>query len=1085
MSTLTGGLVDPERITTAGYWVEHVRRPVRFADAVRTLEAQGATTFVEIGPDAVLTALARETFEADAETAPEDTYPPTVLPLLRRGRSEAGTLVQGLGLLHARGTAVDWQAFYGATGARRVELPTYAFRSERYWLTPTAGAADASGLGLTPTGHPLLGTALPLAGGDGYVFTSRLSVRTHPWLEQHGVLGNTVLSAASLVETAVRAGDEAGAGVLEELSLTAPLVLSVRGAVQLQVRVGAPDADGGRPLTVHARPEAGAAQGEGPWAVYAHGRLGAGDGTPPRDREAGARTAGTVSEVRLPAELAEDAHRFGLHPALLDAVLLGHPFGERAGAVTVPAEWRGVRLHATGATAVRAVVTETGGRTVAVELTDEHGRPVATVEAVTYRDVPEEQFAAPAGGAQDVLLRLEWTAVGADGPAAFGESGGSGEAAAWAVLGADRYDDLAAVGKAVEAGAPIDTVVVPWTSPADRDASAALDEATGRATALVRDWLAEERLAATRLVVVTRGGALTGRAGAPGAAEPVDPVAAAVRGLLRSVQAEEEAAGRLLLADADPVAAAPSPHPSVEPGLLTALLASGEPEAAVREGRLLVPRLVRVTGAAAAAPAPVLDAEGTVLVTGGTLGRFLARHLAARYGVRHLLFVDPQGAAGPGAADLAAELATLGAEMAFAACDPADREALAAALAGIDAEHPLTAVVHAAGAHPGAPDSAGLRRMADGARNLHDLTRDTPLAVFLTCGSAAGTVPEPGSGHRAAAEAFMDALAAQRAADGLPALSLAWGPWEAPSVEDGAEAEAEAEAEAGAGAVAGAGADGPVRVRARAGFRPLASERAAQAFDAALATAGPPQLLAALISPSALRRAEGGVPPLLSGLVRHPVRPVLDAAGPDTAEGTGAAAGALVRLLAGLDEDGRHRAVRELVRREVAAVLGHGDPAAVALERSFQDAGFDSMTAVELRNRLGAATGLKLPATVVFDHPSPAALIRFVLNRAAAAAGGPAADSDRPSLLIQLDRLEAAVAGLRPQESDPDPDLDLTAVGARLRTLLDRLAPAAGAHEAARKQSHDTEDTASRIATASADEIFDFIDTQLGRGPGR
>ncbi|MFI5682202.1 type I polyketide synthase, partial [Streptomyces cellulosae] len=960
-----------------------------------------------------------------------------------------------------------WQAFYAGTGAHRVDLPTYAFRRDSYWLNPTPDIT--TGPGLSPTGHPLLGTAVALAGSDDLVFTGRVSARTHPWLEQHTVLGNVVLSAASLVETAVRAGDEAGATVLEELSLTAPLVLPPRGAVQLQVRVGAPDADGRRPLTVHARPDA--EDGQGPWTEYARGHLGT-DATPMRDGGAD----GAVTEVRLPAELAEDTRRFGLHPALLDAVLLDHPFGESAGTVTVPAEWRGVRLHVTGATAVRAVMTEIRDRTVALELTDGQGRSVATVDSLTYREIPEELFASATGGAADVLMRVEWVPAVTDEPA---------RPVSWAVLGDDGLEDLAAIGKAAEAGLPVDAVLVPWVFPDGGGSSGALHDGTRRAVTLVREWLADERLADTRLVVVTRGAAAAGRGGGNDPAEPTDLAAAAVRGLLRSAQSE--AADRIVLVDADPYGDPPrSPHADgpysaddavlgVPSALLTSLLASAEPDAAVRQGRLLVPRLARVASAAVPT-APALDPVGTVLVTGGgALGALFARHLVDRYGVRHLLFVGPEGEREPGAADLAAELTALGADVNLEACDLSDRDALAAVLGRVPDGHPLTAVVHAAGVADNGTllgldldclDGA-LRTAADGARHLHELTRDAPPAAFVLFSSTAGTVSGAGRAYRAAADAYVDALALHRAAQGLPSLSIAWGPWERPTPEMDA---------------------GRPR-QAQSGFRPLAPESLTAAFDAALglprratgtadvrtapdAAAAPPVLVAALVDPSAARAQEGTVPPQLRGLLRTPVRPALDAEDRDAGDG----GEALARRLAGLDEDERHRIVRELVRREVAAVLGHSDPGAVGLERSFQEAGFDSMTGVDLRNRLGAATGLRLPATVVFDHPTPAALIRFVLGEVASGEN-PAGPTSRPPLPAQLDWLEATVAELHPDT----PEQDRTAIGARLQTILHRLA-GSGADE---QPQHGSEEAASMIAAASADEIFDFIDTELGRGSGQ
>ncbi|MEU3342528.1 KR domain-containing protein, partial [Streptomyces sp. NPDC006668] len=1057
---------------------------VRFAQAVQALRAEGVTSVLELGPDAVLTPMVADIDNAGTGNAA------VAVPLLRRERSEPRTLLHGLAQLHTHGVPVDWQAFFPQTGARRVGLPTYAFKQNSYWLT-TDPADTAAGPGLTPTGHPLLGTALALADSDELVFTSRVSARTHPWLGRHTVLGSVVLSAAGLVETAVRAGDETGATVLEELSLLAPLVLPAQGAVQLQVRLGAPDDDGRRTLTVHARPDS---EGDDPpWTVYAQGRLATDDLEEAANDHGTRATEGTgdglVTEAELSAELAHEAGWFSLHPELLDTLLLGHPFGEEAGSVTVPVEWRGVRLHATGAGAVRAVTTRTGDRTVALTVTDRQGRLVATVDSLTYRAIPEERFAPAEDRAADALLRVEWAPLDATGPTA---------SVTWATVGTDGAEDLAAVGKAAEAGAPVDAVVVPWASEDDGESGGVLYDAVRRALLLVRDWLADERLAGTRLLVVTRGGAAVAD---EGTAAPADPAAAAVRGLLRSAQSE--AGGRIVLVDADPSDDALSTRPvhgqdpdgtavaGVPSALLASLLASGEPEVAVRHGRLLVPRLRRVRQPAPA-PAPALDPDGTVLVTGGAgLGGFLARHLVSRHGARHLLFVGPEGDRAPGAADLAAELAALGAHVTFAACDAADRDALAAALARTPDGHPLTAVIHAAGPGDGGTVQgvsldcldAALRTTADAARNLHELTRTRPPATFVLCSSTAGTAAGTGQVYRAAADAYLDALARRRSADGLPALSLAWGPWERTGQADGTDRDRSS----------------------RSGFWVLTPEAAAAAFDAALATAAPrppaghpeprdaavsavpgspdageatdgrgarPVLLAAPVDPAALRARDGGVPPLFRGLVRGPLRPALDAAVPEAPH----PGETLAQRLTGLDDDERQRIVRDLVRRETAAVLGHPDPAAVSLQRPFQEAGFDSMAAVQLRNQLGAATRLALPATVVFDHPTPAALTAFLLAQATAQgdAGGTAA---RPPLLAQLDRLEATVAELSPGAQD----LDRTLLGARLRTILERLDPA-GAQKPAQERS---QDAASRIAAASTDEIFDFIDTELGRGSSR
>ncbi|MFF5505408.1 type I polyketide synthase, partial [Streptomyces roseolus] len=377
VSTLTGRLAEGDDLRTPAYWADQVRGAVRFADAVGTLEAAGVGVFLELGPDGVLTAMAAESVQEG-----------TVVAGLRRERSEPETLVAALGQLHAAGVAVDWDAYFAPAQPSRVTLPTYAFQTQRYWLESGPAAAAGS------SGHPLLGAAVTVAGSDDTLFTSRINRHTHPWVERHAVGDAVVLSAGSFVELLIRAGDELGADTLHGLALHAPLVLPAAGDVQLQVRVGGPDEAGLRPFAVHARADRPGAE----WTLHADGTLG--DAAPDAETEVPAAGA-SAPEVALADELAADAARFGLHPELIDGALLRHPFPQPAEAdgVLVPVAWSGVRLHATGATAVRAHLTATGSGadapTAALLLTDAAGQPVLTAGSVTFREIPYEAFAAP------------------------------------------------------------------------------------------------------------------------------------------------------------------------------------------------------------------------------------------------------------------------------------------------------------------------------------------------------------------------------------------------------------------------------------------------------------------------------------------------------------------------------------------------------------------------------------------------------------------------------------------------------------------------------------------------------------------
>ncbi|MHA7962487.1 polyketide synthase dehydratase domain-containing protein, partial [Streptomyces sp. L500] len=196
------------------------------------------------------------------------TDPATLVPALRRNRDEETAIVSALAELHVHGGKVDWTSFFAGTGARRVDLPTYAFQHQRFWPTGTAvRAGDVRFAGLGSAEHPLLGAAVELVNTDGFLFTGRLSVQSHPWLADHAVMGSVLVPGTALVELALRAGDEAGCGLLEELTLAAPLVLPEQGSVQVQVWVGEPDEAGRRAVTIHSR------TGEEPWTLHASGFL--------------------------------------------------------------------------------------------------------------------------------------------------------------------------------------------------------------------------------------------------------------------------------------------------------------------------------------------------------------------------------------------------------------------------------------------------------------------------------------------------------------------------------------------------------------------------------------------------------------------------------------------------------------------------------------------------------------------------------------------------------------------------------------------------------------------------------------------
>ncbi|MCQ8827757.1 SDR family NAD(P)-dependent oxidoreductase [Streptomyces samsunensis] len=499
---------------------------------------------------------------------------------------------------------------------------------------------------------------------------------------------------------------------------------------------------------------------------------------------------------------------------------------------------------------------------------------------------------------------------------------------------------------------------------------------------------------------------------------------------------------------------------------LVGLLASDgdDDQAAIRAAGVYGPRLVRAPLADTSAVRSWQPA-GTTLVTGGTgaLGGQVARWLAAA-GADHLVLVSRRGADAPGAVELEAELTALGTKVTLAACDVTDRAALAEVLAAVPADQPLTAVVHTAAVSDDGvieglrPDQVErvLRPKVDATRHLHELTRDLDLTAFVLCSHFSATFGAPGQGNQAPGNAFLHAFAEQRRADGLPATTLTFGPW-----GDG-------------GTVDGAVGD---RMR-RHGINEMEPEPAATTIQHALDR----DETALTVIDMDWRRftlafTADRPRPLLHDLPEA-VEVVEEMAGGSAADGAAATAGvALAGQLAALPETERERVLLDLVRAAVAAVLGHSGAEAIEAGRAFKDLGFDSLTAVELRNRLGAASGLKLPPSLIFDHPTPtavAAYLRAGIVPDEAASGA--------SVLEDLDKLETTLTG-----SAPD-NITRARITMRLRSLLvkwdesDGTAVAAepAAAVPAQAPAKDTVD-ADQLQSASDEELFAFINKGLGR----
>ncbi|GAA2975966.1 hypothetical protein GCM10010519_08870 [Streptomyces lactacystinicus] len=1085
-SSVTGGLLDTKSLG-AEYWYRNLRQTVEFERATRSLLAAGHRVFIESSPQPALMYAIEDT-AADAG-APET----LVLDTLRRGAGGLRRLQLALAEAHVRGLRVDWERLFAGTGAQRVDLPTYAFQRRRYWLDALPADRDQAATGQSAADHPLLGAEVELPDDAGTLFTGRLSSATHPWLADHAVAGAVILPGAALVELAAHAGRRLGCALVEELTLAAPLLLPDDQAVQLRVRVGAEDGTGRRPVEFHSRPEAAPGSADRPWTRHATGAVGprdrsadrddttepAGTWPPPdavpldvdelyglletrgvaygpafRGLRAAWRTEDAIhAEVALPDGLpAGGAGGFGVHPALLDAALQttglreGAATAEPADGVPLPFSWQRVAIETSDTPVLRVRLRPDGPDAVTARITDPSGRTVATVGSLTLRTASTAALRASSGS----VLHVGWTPVTA-GP-------GPRPVTRWGLLGPQDERLLPAGFPTEPPSATPDAMLLTCPPSADtvtadapaRDADpAAVHAVASGVLDRVQAHLADDTTARTPLVVLTRGA--TGPFGAQ--PQPADLGAAAVWGMLRAAQLEHP--DRFVLLDVE------GPAPDGLGDALADLLATGEPQAALRGGALYAPRLVRppattATTATATAtdtrPAGAFGpAEGTVLLSGGgALAAVLARHLVAAHGVRHLLVLSRGGAHAPGMPELTAELAEAGAELAALSCDVSDRQALAAALAGIPERHPLCAVVHTAGVLDdglldgltGERMTAVLRPKVDAAHHLDRLTRGADLAAFVVFSSAAGVLGSPGQASYSAANAALDALAAERRRLGLPGLSLAWGPWERVS-----------------GMTAELGGAERQRIDRR-GARGLSDQEAMAlldtvcAPDAAPPGDGSPVVLAHL---DLTVRGDGPVHPMLRSLVRRSPTAATGAKGSPTA-----AAALRHRLDAAADEQGRELVLRELVLAEAAEVLGHTDSGALSATVPFLSVGFDSLTAVELRNRLAAATGLRLRPSAVFDSGTPAALAARLAAEARAedtprpetapaagtgAAASDAADADPVSVLFRqactLGRIDEGIAllknasALRPAFHSGS-DLAAAGAGPRLLRLNER-----------------------------------------------
>ncbi|MFE2198863.1 SDR family NAD(P)-dependent oxidoreductase [Streptomyces amritsarensis] len=626
VSDLTGRPVGADELADPEYWVRHARHAVRFQDGVTALAELGCARFLEVGPGTDLTSMAAECLEDAGRGRPAGH---TLIASLRRRLPEVTALLTAVSRLHAGGGGVDWAAVFADRGARRVELPTYAFQHRPYWIDRPAAAGDVRSAGLVPVDHPMLSASAELPDSDGLLLTGRVSLARHPWLADHRVGGRVLLPGTGLLDLVARAAREAGCALVEELVLEAPLVVPEEGEVRLRVSVAAPDGTDGsgrRAVAVHSRPEDDG-DGQG-WSRNAHGAVlpdgsgpapepAAADGGdwagvwPPRGAEPvsdpvadlyavlGAKGLGygpvfrgvhavwrrgqeVFAEVALPAAAGPAADGYGLHPALLDAAL--HPIALGGlvdgadgddGRTFLPYAWSGVRIHGGSGPRLRVRLAPAGANAVGIDVADASGRAVASIGSLVLRPLPAGALDAPAGPGDGLLWPL-WEELA--------ELPSTPATHRWTLLGAYEHEHELGLGgalsgtdellAALSAGAEAPALLLlPCPLPADGGqpggGAGAVRTALHRVLDTVRLLVADERLAGTRLAVLTRGAVMLG-----GEQQPGELSHRAVWGLLRSAQAEHP--DRFAVLDED---GTPASRRAV-----AAALATGEPQLALRGG---------------------------------------------------------------------------------------------------------------------------------------------------------------------------------------------------------------------------------------------------------------------------------------------------------------------------------------------------------------------------------------------------------------------------------------------------------------------------------------------------------------------
>ncbi|XXU74684.1 SDR family NAD(P)-dependent oxidoreductase [Sorangium sp. So ce1151] len=1098
VSTLTGEVMGPELeagsgVRSAAYWVKQAREAVRFVDAVRALHAQGVTHYLECGPSGVLTAMAAGCLPEEAASVllaslggddDEERALVGALGALHVAGCSAdwSKVFAGSGARRIEGPtyAFQRQRYWQDAPRARGNLRAAGLEAHEHpWLGAATSLADGQGHLLTGrislredpwlNDHRVFGSVL--VPGTGLLELAHAAaaavgapVVTELTLSEPLVLGDSGSVRLQVVVGAADAEGRRALSIYSQDEATTDSSAWTRNATgELSNKEADPREwrDGLAELTTWDLADAPlvALQGfyeplraQGLWYGPAFQGL----------SELRRRGRVAYGRVALPSGTTKGAAAYAIHPALLDAALhtLAALTGESerdTSSVLLPFSWNDVELYATAPTELRVrVEVDSGGDAERVSanvlVSDGAGQPVLRVGSLVLQRARAEPLRTSRRAEARHLYLVELQQLHGAREARFetGETfvvGREGELSA--ALDAPVLDHVDAWLARLQAGEapPPRRLVMDATESPTRESSAqtwasigqAAERATTEALTALQRILSEPRLESTEFIWVTRGAVTMG-----GAEEGVDLKHAPLWGLVRAARSEHPER-QLRLLD---VGAGPLDRGQLETAMA---MTSAEPELVLRNGAILAPRLVRAATLDARRPGPApsdslgLGPDGTVLITGGTgeLGRSLARHLVDSHGVRHLVLISRRGADVPGARAMVDELRERGAHtVRIVACDISQREQVAAVLGTVSAEHPWIGVMHLAGVVDDATlqgqNAERVRRVmgpkVQGAMHLHELTQGMDLRAFVLFSSASGTFGAAGQSNYAAANAFLDALAACRRRDGQAATSLAWGLW----------------APGGAGLTAGLGQADIARFR-RQGIGALSTEEGLQLFDAALRRPEAHLVPLKLEASGAARsgRTEGAEPhPLLRSLVR--TRPRL--AGSPAEKSLG-----IRQRLSALPEAARRQFLLELVQREVGAVVGGID--AVQPQHVLRDLGLDSLMAVELRRRLSVETGVSLPATLAFDYPTPAAIAELLLERTR-----DERKERTPGLSkSQLDEVANLLLGATPEQLE---SVGLTSRVWEIQRSLSRVVvPRAPAVD---------------VKAANVDDLFEFLDRKLG-----